>query len=50
MRKFVEEYVQHMVTGWVQEVERLSSMATAHPHAAYAAFTLGFEQQVDIYC
>ena len=38
---FVESYVQRKVSGWVHEVERLSSIASTQPHAAYAAFTHG---------
>lgn len=41
MNSFVECYVQHKVSGWVKEVERLSSNAETQPHAAYAAFTHG---------
>ena len=44
-RTFVEEYVQQKVMGWIQEVERLSSVAIAHPHAAYAAFTHGLSSR-----
>ena len=38
---FVENYVQRKVSGWVREVEQLSSIVTTQPHAAYAAFTHG---------
>ena len=38
---FVESYVKRKVSGWVHEVERLSSIAVTQPHAAYAAFTHG---------
>ena len=38
---FVEKYVQHKVSGWVHEVECLSSIAVTQPHVAYAAFTHG---------
>ena len=34
-------YVKRKVSGWVHEVERLSSIAVTQPHAAYAAFTHG---------
>lgn len=40
-RSFVEEYVHQKVAAWVQEIERLSSIAITQPHAAYAAFTHG---------
>ena len=30
-------YIQHKVTEWVNEIEHLSAIATAQPHAAYAA-------------
>ena len=38
---FVESYVKRKVSGWVHEVERLSSIAVTQPLAAYAAFTHG---------
>ena len=38
---FIEKYVQQKVSKWVNEVERLSSIATSQPHAAYSAFTHG---------
>ena len=38
---FVESYIQLKVAEWVKEIERLSSIATTQPHAAYAAFTHG---------
>ena len=38
---FVESYVKRKVSGWVHEVQRLSSIAVTQPHAAYAAFTHG---------
>ena len=40
---FVESYVHLKVAEWVKEIliERLSSIATTQPHAAYAAFTHG---------
>ena len=38
---FVESYVQQKVAGWVREVECLSTIATTHPQAAYAALTHG---------
>ena len=38
---FVEKYVQRKVSGWVRDVERLSSIAITQPHAANAAFTQG---------
>ncbi len=40
-RTFTEEYVTRKISGWVHEVERLSSIAVTQPHAAYAAFTHG---------
>ncbi len=37
---FVESYVRHKVSGWVREVECISSIATTQlPHASYAVFT-----------
>ena len=44
-RQFVEEYVQNKVDGWVKEIDRLSSFAVSHPHAAYAAFTHGLSNK-----
>ena len=38
---FIEKYVQQKVSKWVSEIERLSSIATSQPHAAYTAFTHG---------
>ena len=38
---FIERYVQQKVTTWVDELERLSSIAITQPHAAFAAFTHG---------
>ena len=38
---FVESYVQKKVSGWIEEVKHLSSIAVTQPHAAYAAFTHG---------
>ncbi len=42
---FISGYVQHKVTEWVNEVERLSSIAVTQPHAAYAAFTHGLKHK-----
>ena len=38
---FIESYVQRKVTTWINELERLSSIAITQPHAAFAAFTHG---------
>ena len=38
---FKEAYVQDKVETWVQEVDRLTTIAETQPHAAYAAFTHG---------
>ena len=43
--QFVSGYVQHKVIEWVNEVERLSSIAVTQPHAAYAAFTHGLKHK-----
>ena len=40
-KSFIESYVKHKVSGWVLEVEFLSSIAVTQPHAAYAVFTHG---------
>ena len=44
-RKFVEEFVQQKVMSWVEEIDHLSSIAIAHPHVAYAAFTYGLSSR-----
>ena len=36
---FIERYMQQEVTTWVDELERLSSIAITQPHAAFGAFT-----------
>ena len=38
---FTESYVKGKVQEWVEEVTRLSRIATSQPHAAYAALTHG---------
>ena len=38
---FKQQYVQNKISGWVKEIERLSTIANTQPHAAYAAFTHG---------
>ena len=38
---FVEAYVGLQVDKWVLEIERLASIASSQPHAAYTAFTHG---------
>ena len=40
-QSFTEGYVQRKVTNWVDELERLSSIAITQPHAAFAPFTHG---------
>ena len=40
-RMFVETYAREKVLEWTQEIERLSSITTSQPHAAYTAFTHG---------
>ena len=35
---FVKSYVERKISGWILELERLSSIALTQPHAAYAAF------------
>ena len=42
---FISGYVQRKVTEWVNEVDRLSSIAVTQPHAAYAAFTHGLKHK-----
>ena len=38
---FIESYVQQKVTTWIDELDRLSSIAITQPHAAFTAFTHG---------
>ena len=40
-RSFVTSHIQKAISGWVREVEQLSSFAFSQPHAAYSAFTHG---------
>ena len=40
-RMFVETYAKEKISEWTQQVERLSSIATSQPHAAYTTFTHG---------
>ena len=40
-RSFVTGHVKMIISGWVREVEQLSSFASSQPHAAYSAFTHG---------
>ena len=41
IQAFIESYVQQKVSTWVEELERLSSIAVTQPHAAFAAFVHG---------
>ena len=38
---FIKSYVQQKVTTWVEELERLSSIAITQPHATFAAVIHG---------
>ena len=38
---FVRSYLSMCVAKWVDEIERLSSLAESQPHAAFAVFTHG---------
>ena len=38
---FTDAYVKGKVQEWVEEMTRLSGIATSQPHAAYAALTHG---------
>ena len=40
-RSFMESYVSSKITNWVTEVEKLATIASSQPHAAYAALTHG---------
>ena len=44
-RSFIESYVQHKVSRWVQEVKCLSFIAANQLHAAYAPFTHGLTKK-----
>ena len=39
--EFIEAYAAQKIAKWVNEIENLTAMARAHPHAAYAAFVHG---------
>ena len=38
---FIESYVHKQIAKWIQEIDKLSSIATSQPRAAHAAFTHG---------
>ena len=38
---FKQQYVQNKISGWVKEIERLSTVANTQPQTAYTAFTHG---------
>ena len=38
---YVAVYLDHHITAWAKEVDRLSEVAATHPHAAYAAYIFG---------
>ena len=40
-RSFTELYVTSKVTNWIKKVEKLATIASSQPHAAYPAFTHG---------
>ena len=40
-REFVRSYVTQQVDTWIGEMEKLSKIATCHPHAAYSGFIHG---------
>ena len=42
---FVCTYVNKKVILWVQEIEDLTTIATSHPQAAYAALTHGLMER-----
>ena len=44
-QSFIESYVQQKVASWVDELERLSCIATTQPHAAFAALTHGLSSR-----
>ena len=39
--EFIEAFVKMKIEGWINEIEQLSLIAKTHPHAVYAAYTLG---------
>ena len=42
---FVKSYVERKISGWILELDRLSSIALTQPHAAYAAFIHGLKSK-----
>ena len=38
-----DEFITSKVDGWINHLENLSQFAKSDPHAAYAAFTYGFQ-------
>jgi hypothetical protein len=39
---FIKSYVHiKQIAKWIQEIDKISSIATSQPHASYAAFTHG---------
>ena len=45
---FIESYVQQKVTTWIDELDRLSSIAITQPHAAFTAIAHS-DKQMDIF-
>ena len=43
--EFVQSYVNEKLTSWIEELNRLSYIAQAQPHAAYTAFTHGLKHK-----
>ena len=44
-RSFIDAYAGRKVTKWVQEVQKLATIAATHPQAAYATFTHGLSNK-----
>ena len=38
-------YLDHRITTWAKEVDRLSDVAATHPHAAYAGYVFGLRHR-----
>ena len=39
--EYVAAYLDHRITSWAEEVDRVSEVAATHPHAAYAGYMFG---------
>jgi hypothetical protein len=44
-KTFTEEYVQHKIQEWTNEILKLSNIAVSQPHTAYAAYVHGLSSR-----